>query len=86
MHFMGMSRSGNFPKKVVFVKKYKNKSINFNFLRLFSDRNMAIKCVKMHRFDPRFHDMKATGLPFHMVKARLKSVHFSALYDNVLIR
>ena len=47
---------------------------------------MAIKWVKMHHFGPRFQDMKATGLLFHMVKARIESVHFSALYDNVSIR
>ena len=52
----------------------------------FADRNMAIKCIKIHAFEPCFNHMKATGLLFHMVKARLKSVHFSALYGNAAIR
>ena len=47
---------------------------------------MTIKWVKMHHFGPRFQDMKATGLLFHMVKARLESVHFSIFYGNVSIR
>ena len=44
---------------------------------------MAMKCTKMHRFEPRFHHMKAAGLLFHMVKARRETDNSTSFSSHV---
>ena len=85
VHFMTMFRLDHFLIHICQknAKKMQKQEVIFlifsNFFMIFSDRNMAIKCVKMHRFEPRFHHMKATGLLFYLVKTRLETDNFSSI-------
>ena len=81
MHFISIWK---FSQKIHFLSKNtKIKNTKFNFFTKFSNRNTAMKLVKMHRFEPRSHDMKAPGLLFHMVKTRLKTGHFQSFCGQV---
>ena len=44
---------------------------------------MAMKCTKMHRFEPRFHHMKAAGLSFYTVKARFQTDYCTSFSSHI---
>ena len=50
------------------------------FFGKFSDRDIPIKCTRMHRLESRFQYMKAAGLFFHLVKARLETENAIAAF------
>ena len=49
------------------------------------NQNVATKCAKMFRFEPRFHGFVAQISRYESVKTRFKTRHSSSSYESKLI-